>query len=133
MTANEAMLRVAKTMADKYGYIAESENEELDAAEDSFWGNIALGIEAHQKGEKKTVMSCRYVMPELQSEGKPQPNIHIDMFWGNPRLSLRLPDETFACVVYRDGVFSEAQAFRANGLELASTLKYLIDEEMKIS
>lgn len=69
MTANEAMLRVAKMLADKYGYIAESENEELDAAEDSFWGSMALGIEAHLKGEKITVMSCRYVMPELHPKG----------------------------------------------------------------
>lgn len=127
------MLRVAKMLADKYGYIAESENDELDAAEDSFWGNMALGIEAHMKGEKITVMSSCYVMPELQPEGKPRPNINIDMYWGNPRLSVRLPDETFACVAYRDGAFSEAQAFHANGLELASTLKFMIDEEMKIS
>lgn len=55
------------------------------------------------------------------------------MFWGNPRLSVRFPDETFACVVYRDGVFSEAQAFHANGLELAPTLKFMIDDEMKNS
>lgn len=133
MTANEAMLRVAKAMADKYGFIAESENIELDACKDGFWGNLALGIEADKKGEKLIVMSSRYVVPEPLPESKVQPKIDIDMFWGHPRLSVRLPDGTFACLTYQDGVLSDVQAFQPNGLELATTLKFLIEQEMKIS
>lgn len=133
MTANEAMLRVAKAMADKYGFVAESENTEINARDEKFWGNMVLGIEAEMKGEKVIVMSSRYVLPEPQPEGKPQPKIDIDMFWGQPRLSVRLPDGTFACLAYKDNEMYDAQAFHHDGLRLALTLQFMIDEEMKKS
>lgn len=134
MTANEAMLKVAKCMADKYGYVAVEQEKELDAAKDKFWGNQAIGKEASKKNEKVTVTTCRYEMPVAETdkqEDKRVPHIRIDMFWGNPRLSMYLPDGSFACIVYKDNVMSEAQAFKPDGMMLAGVFKFLIDEEIK--
>ena len=55
------------------------------------------------------------------------PRIHIDMFWGKPRLNISLPDKTFACLTYEAGALSEAQAFGPAGLELAAEVKKQID------
>ncbi len=134
MTANDAMLKVAKCMADKYGYVAVEQEKEIDASKDNFWGNQAIGLDAAKKNEKVIVKACRYEMPVPESgrdEDKRPPHIRIDMFWGNPRLSMYLPDGSFACVSYKDNKMSEAQAFKPDGLTLANELKSLIDEEIK--
>ena len=55
------------------------------------------------------------------------PRIHIDMFWGKPRLNISLPDKTFACLTYEASALSEAQAFGPAGLELAAEVKKQID------
>lgn len=134
MTANEAMLKVAKFLADKYGYVAVEQEKEIDAAKDKFWGNQAIGLDASKKNEKVIVKACRYEMPVPESDrekDKRVPHIRIDMFWGHPRLSMYLPDGSFACIVYKDNVMSEAQAFKPNGMMLAGVFKFLIDEEIK--
>ena len=134
MTANDAMLKVAKCMADKYGYLAVEQDKEIDASKDKFWGNQAIGLDASKKNEKVIVKACRYEMPVPESDrekDKHVPHIRIDMFWGHPRLSMYLPDGSFACIVYKDNEMSEAQAFKPNGMMLAGVFKFLIDEEIK--
>lgn len=134
MNANDAMLKVAKIMADKYGYKKIDVPEEIDACEDSFWGNKRLGEEASEKGQKITVKTCRYELPTTESNNEEQkriPHIRIDMFWGNPRLSMYLPNGSFACITYKDNEMSEAQAFKSDGITLAGVFKFLIDEEIK--
>lgn len=129
------MLKVAKSLADLFGYITVDEPTPHDALKDSFWGNQALGLEALSKNSKVEVITCRYIIPTFEEEqgfgANRIPRISIDMYWGQPRLHVSLPDKTLACVTYRDGVFSEAQAFGPRGLELATSIKAQIDQLIK--
>lgn len=135
MTVNDAMLKVAKSMADLYGYITVDEPTKHDALKDSFWGNQALGIEALSSNSKVEVITCRYIIPTFEEEkefgANGTPRISIDMHWGKPRLHVSLPDKTFACITYRDGECREVQAFGPRGLELATSLKTQIDQLLK--
>lgn len=135
MTVNEAMLQVAKETALEYGFIEVDVGSTIDAAKDWFWGNQAIGIMAQLRGEKHEIVGCKYILPlweeEKENTGTLAPSVKIDMHWGNPRLSVRLADKTFACVTYEDCTFREAQAFGEHGLELAASLKIKIDELSK--
>lgn len=134
MTANEAMLVVAQKLAQKWGYI-ETKIFDIDAEKDSFWGNQCIGIQAYvEKKPPVIVHACKYIFPVFdfeKEEGKRPPRIEIDMHFGNPRLSVRKVDETFACLTYNDGVYSEGQAFKDGGPELLIELKKTIDELIK--
>lgn len=131
MTVNEAMLKVAQSIAQLYGYIEVNVGSKIDALKDSFWGNRLKGLDAFHNGEKREVETCHYIIPILDEEKDEYtsvPCINIDMFYGRPRLHVRLPDKTFACLTYENGKCSEAQAFGSQGLELAISLKSQIDQ-----
>lgn len=131
MTVNEAMLKVAQSTAQLYGYIEVDAGSKINALKDSFWGNRFIGAEAHLKGKKCEIDTCLYIIPILDDEKKEYergPRIHIDMHFGKPRLSVSLPDKTFACLTYDTGKCSEAQAFGSKGLDLAISLKSQIDQ-----
>lgn len=133
-TANEAMLVVANKLATEWGYI-EDRKFDINAIKDSFWGNRYIGAQAYiDKKPEVIVNACKYIYPMFDFEkedGKESPRIEIDMHFGKPRLSVQKPDGTFACLTYRDGVFSEGQAFQENGPELLMELKKSIDELIK--
>lgn len=134
MTVNEAMLFIANKLASEWCYI-EVDTFEINAIRDTFWGNQFLGVQAYlEKKPSVIVNACKYIYPVFDFEkeaGKRTPRIEIDMHFGNPRLSVRKPDDTFACLTYRNGVFSEGQAFNDNGPELLMELKKSIDDMIK--
>lgn len=130
MTENQAMLIVAEQVAKEQGYIEVSKNT-LNALRDRFWGNRAVAAMA---GKPVVITTCKYILPMLEEdkgESKRRPKIEIDMFWGRPRLGIDLPDGTFCCLTYKDGICSEAQAFGEKGLAFALSIKdrigYLIN------
>lgn len=131
MTVNDAMLTVAENLAKSYGYIEVEAPEKHNALNDPFWGNFAAGVKARKEGKELVITTCRYIIPTFENEksggANGTPRIHIDMIWGKPRLNISLPDKTFACLTYTDGVLSEAQAFGPAGLELAVSVKKQID------
>ena len=135
MTVNDAMLTVAKSMAYLYGYIEVEEPKKHNAINDGFWGNVALGIEAERNGQELEIISCLYIIPTFEEEKEGgcngTPRININMYWGRPRLSVSLPDKTFACLTYKDGQCGEVQAFGPAGLELATSIKSQIDQLLK--
>lgn len=107
MTENQAMLVVAEQTAKKLGYIEVSKNSH-NALRDRFWGNRAVAAMA---GKPVVITTCKYILPmfeEDKDDSKRRPKIEIDMFWGRPRLGIDLPDGTFCCLTYRDGICSEA-------------------------
>lgn len=132
MTVNDAMLKVAKSIADLYGYIEVDSPTPHDALKDDFWGNAAMGAKAKDEGRKIEIITCRYIIPVMEEEKSygcnGNPRIYINMYWGEPRLNVSLPDETFACLTYRQGECSEVQAFGPRGLELAISIKSQIDQ-----
>lgn len=135
MTVNEAMLKVAEEYAGKFGYIEVSKHR-IDGTKDSFWGNRSLAIISKtEEGKDLVIDGCKYILPILdteQEEGNSRPpRIQIDMHWGLPRLLVCKPDLTFAGLTYKDGMFSEGQAFRNEGPELLMELKSRIDEMIK--
>lgn len=76
------------------------------------------------------ITTCKYILPmfeEDKDDSKRRPKIEIDMFWGRPRLGIDLPDGTFCCLTYRDGICSEAQAFGDKGIAFAASIKEKID------
>lgn len=137
MTVNEAMLVLAEEYARKYGYIEVSPKHEIDGLKDNFWGNQQLAfIAKYRDGKDLKIDGCKYILPMLdteQEENETFPSrISIDMNWGEPRLSVYLPDKTFACLTYKDGVYNDGQAFRNGGPELLMELKSKIDEMIKL-
>lgn len=124
MNANEAMLKVAKSMAELYGYVIQyEEGAKLRALDDDFWGNKAAGYEAKERGEELAILTCKYVSPKTEKA-----KIDIDMHFGNPRLNVSMPDnETFACLTYKGDELSASQSFGRNGLGLAMLIKSQID------
>lgn len=126
MTENQAMLIVAEQVVKEQGYIEVSKNT-LNALRDRFWGNRAVAAMA---GKPVVITTCKYILPMLEEdkgESKRRPKIEIDMFWGRPRLGIDLPDGTFCCLTYKDGICSEAQAFGEKGLAFALSIKDRID------
>lgn len=126
MTENQAMLIVAEQVAKEQGYIEVSKND-LNALQDRFWGNRAIGAVTNKP---VVITTCKYILPlfeEDKDENKRRPKIEIDMFWGRPRLGIDLPDGTFCCLTYREGICSEAQAFGDKGIAFAASIKERID------
>jgi hypothetical protein len=126
MTENEAMLIVAEQVAKEQGYIEVSKNAH-NALRDRFWGNRAVAAMA---GKPVVITTCKYILPmfeEDKDDSKRRPKIEIDMFWGRPRLGIDLPDGTFCCLTYKDGICSEAQAFGDKGIAFAVSIKEKID------
>ena len=120
------MLVVAEQTAKKLGYIEVSKNSH-NALRDRFWGNRAVAAMA---GKPVVITTCKYILPmfeEDKDDSKRRPKIEIDMFWGRPRLGIDLPDGTFCCLTYRDGICSEAQAFGDKGVAFAVSIKEKID------
>lgn len=120
------MLVVAEQTAKKLGYIEVSKNSH-NALRDRFWGNRAVAAMA---GKPVVITTCKYILPmfeEDKDDSKRRPKIEIDMFWGRPRLGIDLPDGTFCCLTYRDGICSEAQAFGDKGIAFATSIKEKID------
>ena len=126
MTENQAMLVVAEQTAKELGYIEVSKNAH-NALRDRFWGNRAVAAMA---GKPVVITTCKYILPIFEGEkdeNKRRPKIEIDMFWGRPRLGIDLLDGTFCCLIYKDGICSEAQAFGKKGLAFALSIKERID------
>lgn len=126
MTENEAMLIVAEQVAKEHGYIEVSKNAH-NALRDRFWGNRAVAVMA---GNPVVITTCKYILPIFEGEkdeSKRRPKVQIDMHWGKPRLGIDLPDGTFCCLTYREGICSEAQAFGENGLAFALSIKGRLD------
>ena len=126
MTENEAMLIVAEQVAKEQGYIEVSKNAH-NALRDRFWGNRAVAAMA---GKPVVITTCKFILPmfeEDKDDSKRRPKIEIDMFWGRPRLGIDLPDGTFCCLTYKDGICSETQAFGDKGIAFAASIKEKID------
>lgn len=126
MDINQAMLIVAEQVAKELGYIEVSKNAH-NALRDRFWGNRAVAAMA---GKPVVITTCKYILPIFEGEkdeNKRRPKIEIDMFWGRPRLGIDLLDGTFCCLIYKDGICSEAQAFGEKGLAFALSIKERID------
>lgn len=120
------MLIVAEQVAKELGYIEVSKNAH-NALRDRFWGNRAV---AEMAGKPVVITTCKYILPIFEGEkdeNKRRPKIEIDMFWGRPRLGIDLPDGTFCCLTYKDGICSEAQAFGDKGIVFAASIKEKID------
>lgn len=120
------MLVVAEQTAKELGYIEVSKNAH-NALRDRFWGNRAVAAMA---GKPVVITTCKYILPIFEGEkdeNKRRPKIEIDMFWGRPRLGIDLLDGTFCCLIYKDGICSEAQAFGEKGLAFALSIKERID------
>lgn len=125
MTVNEAMLIVAEKEAKKYGYIEVSKGV-LDAKKDIFWGNKMLGLTSK---EPIIIKTCKYILPVFEEEQEPNksnPRILIDMYWGEPRIRISLPDDTAACLTYKNNVCNEVQAFKENGIKLTEEQKEIL-------
>lgn len=126
MDVNQAMLIVAEQTAKELGYIEVGKNT-VNALRDRFWGNRAVAAIA---GKPVVINTCKYILPlfeEDKDDSKRRPKIEIDMFWSRPRLGIDLPDGTFCCLTYKDGICSEAQAFGEKGLAFALSIKERID------
>lgn len=126
MTENQAMLIVAEQTAKELGYIEVSKHV-LNALRDRFWGNRAIGATSTKP---IIVTACKYILPLFEDEkvsNARRPKIEIDMFWGKPRLGIDLPDGTFCCLTYKDGICSEAQAFGEKGIAFTASIKEKID------
>lgn len=126
MDINQAMLIVAEQVAKELGYIEVSKNAH-NALRDRFWGNRAV---AEMAGKPVVITTCKYILPIFEGEkdeNKRRPKIEIDMFWGRPRLGIDLPDGTFCCLTYKDGICSGAQAFGDKGIAFAASIKEKID------
>lgn len=121
MTVNEAMLVAAGEIAKDYGYIMTREPYKHYARKDDFWGNVVKSV----KEPDLHILTVEYTLPAF--EGEPSHKIDIDMYFGLPRLNVRLP-EACAHLTYRNGILSEAQAFHERGLALAILLKERIDK-----
>lgn len=136
MEINDAMLALAKKYANELGYI-DLGDFEIDAIKEKFWGNHFIGVKAYFEDKSRVIVkACKYIYPVFDFEkdaGKVTPKIEIDMHFGNPRLSIRKPDNTFACLTYSNGSYSEGQAFNEAGPELLLTLKNEIDKLIAIS
>lgn len=81
-------------------------------------------------GKPVVITTCKYILPmfeEDKDDSKRRPKIEIDMFWGRPRLGIDLPDGTFCCLTYKNGICSEAQAFGEKGIAFAASIKEKID------
>lgn len=133
MTENEAMLIVAEQVAREHGYI-EVDRQINDGSHDCFWGNRMKAVDAMVAGKSISVETCTYILPIFEGEkdeSKRRPKVKIDMFWGKPRLNIDLPDGTFCCLTYREGICSEAQAFGENGLAFALSVKGRLDYLIK--
>ena len=120
------MLVVAEQTAKELGYIEVSKNAH-NALRDRFWGNRAVAAMA---GKPVVITTCKYILPmfeEDKDDSKRRPKIEIDMFWGRPRLGIDLPDGTFCCLTYKNGICSEAQAFGEKGIAFALSIKERID------
>lgn len=131
MDANTAMLIVAEQVAREHGYI-EVGKRTINALRDWFWGNRVAGLK--QFPEPLVIQSVKYIQPIFEEDlddNKRKPKIDIDMHFGKPRLTIDLPDGTMACVTYRDGRCSEAQAFGDRGLSFALDIKTRIDNLLK--
>lgn len=129
MTENEAMLIVAEQVAKEHGYI-EVDRQINDGYHDSFWGNKVEAVKAMVAGKPLSVETCMYILPIFEGEkdeNKRRPKVQIDMHWGKPRLGIDLPDGTFCCLTYKNGICSEAQAFGENGLAFALSIKGRLD------
>ena len=128
---NAAMLIVAKQVAEEHGYIQTGFGN-IDARRDWFWANRFIGATSP---EPVVVTSATYILPLWEDElakYKRRPKIGIDMFLGRPRLNIDLPDGTFACLTYENGLCKEAQAFGEHGIAFALSIKDKIDYYLKI-
>ena len=128
---NAAMLVVAKNLAEQLGYI-DLGCSVIDASRNWFWGNRFISVTSDKPVR---VIACKYILPLWEDEieeYKRRPKIEIDMHWGNPRINVDLPNGTFACLTYKGGICSEAQAFGDKGIAFALSLKESIEYYLKI-
>lgn len=109
------MLIVAEQVAKEQGYIEVSKNAH-NALRDRFWGNRAVAAMA---GKPVVITTCKYILPMFEEDK--------DDSKRRPRLGIDLPDGTFCCLTYKDGICSEAQAFGDKGIAFAASIKEKID------
>lgn len=134
MNANEAMIVVANQIARERGFIEVTPTHKMYAKNDSFWGNKVLGC----KSPDVYIETCKYIYPlfddELEKLGEysKNPTIDIDMFWGNPRLNVRISSEEGAHITFSNEILSDVQAFGERGLDLAVLLKTRINKLMVV-
>lgn len=124
------MLFEAEKLAARYGYI-EVDRRTIKSNQDDFWGNTIVAIVAYAKKEKMPeVQACRYIKPVFDEDRNFKtkiPNVDIDMYWGNPRISVITPDGAFACLTYEDDICKDVQALGEKGVNLLLEIKNDLD------
>lgn len=128
MTVNDAMVKAAEQLAREYGYIEVREPYRFYARKSDFWGDISVAC----KNWDHYIMRVRYIYPmfdEDYSEYQTRSSygIDIDMYWGRPRLNVRLRNGNACHLAYKDDAVSEVQAFGPHGIELALRVREMID------
>lgn len=135
ITVNDAMLKVAKEVAQRYDYIEVDECSSFDLMKSSFWGDVAVALAAEEHGKSHVLKVCKYILPAFErEEGEIMRGCNgrayasIDSYFGKPRLNVSLPDKTFVAITYTNGICSDVQAFGERGIQLAASLKFRLDE-----
>ena len=131
MSVNDAMIKVAKEVAQRYGYIEVDECSTFNLMNSAFWGDVAVALAAKEYGKPHVIKVCKYILPAFEREEgeimrgcNGRAYVSIDPYFGKPRLNVSLSDRTFVAMTYTDGVCSDVQAFGERALQLAVSLKF---------
>jgi hypothetical protein len=130
---NQALLKVAEEIAQKFGYI-ETDRRTEDLTKDKFWGTSFCAAKRYLRtNEVPTFESVRYSYPIFEDdvdESKPRPKIELRVRFENPRIDIRFPDGGFIGLEYKPDTheFSEAQIFGEDGYWKLPYVKERIDQ-----
>lgn len=125
MNSTEAILQIAQEFAEKLNYKRSSVLPESNIDTLYYEFNKML-----TQSKNTEMLSIRYVPDDYMDEkylNKRRPKIEIDIFWGNPRLTIDLKDGTMASIVYCDNELVQVQAFGIHGLKFLNEVKSHID------
>lgn len=134
---NEVLLKVGGEIAVANGMICVG-SEVITPRDTGFWGNLFT----HEARVKNTL----YIYPEFEEDleaeqkswhiekgilPKSSYRVELDMFFGKPRLNVRLRGGACAFITCKpDGTLTDAQAFGDAGPMLLMHLKSRVDELM---
>lgn len=138
----ETLIKAIREVADKFardnGYILVVDEVKY-LHKDTFWGNAAIGTKYAMDHDFKkfiTYKSFKYVYPlseEEKDSKKSTPKIELDMYWGDPRITVLTKDESGSfCLTYSSKTrkFSSAQVWEEKGFERALDMKNAIEQKL---
>ena len=97
MSVNDAMIKVAKEVAQRYGYIEVDECSTFNLMNSAFWGDVAVALAAKEYGKPHVIKVCKYILPAFEREEgeimrgcNGRAYVSIDPYFGKPRLNVSL-------------------------------------------